>query len=149
MLRIDKLSLAALEICLQFCRDPKLAREKIPALNMLSKTEQECRETAERLRWMIAEQAPDCDVRVVSVEDEAGGGSMAGVSLDGAAAAVNFPFLDAEKAEERLHRLELPIIARVSRDGLLFSARTLFEEDLEPIAKAVGELYRLSAGAPK
>ena len=147
MLRIDKLSLAALEICLQFCRDPKLAREKIPALNMLSKSEQECRETAERLRWMIAEEAPDCKVRIVPVKDEAGGGSMAGVLLDGAAAAVDFPYLDAEKAENLLHHRDLPIIARVSRDGLLFSARTLFEEDLGPIAKAVGDLHRQSAVA--
>ncbi len=72
---------------------------------------------------------------------------MAGVLLDGAAAAVDFPYLDAEKAENLLHHRDLPIIARVSRDGLLFSARTLFEEDLGPIAKAVGDLHRQSAVA--
>ena len=146
MLRIDKLSLAALEICLQFCRDPKLAQEKIPALHMLAKSEQECRETAEKLRWMIAEEAPDCEVSVIRITDEAGGGSMAGVLLDGAATAVNFPYLEAEKAEKQLLRRELPIVARVSKEGLLFSARTLFEEELEPIAKAVGDLHRQSAG---
>ena len=146
MLRIDKLSLAALEICLQFCRDPKLAKEKIPALNMLSKTEAECRETAEKLRWLIAEKAPDCDVKVVSVEDEAGGGSMAGVLLDGAAVAVNFPLLTTEKAEVLLHRRDLPVIARVSKEGLLLSARTLFEEDLEDVAEAIRELHQNSVG---
>jgi L-seryl-tRNA(Ser) seleniumtransferase len=90
---------------------------------------------------------PDCDARVVSVRDEAGGGSMAGVLLDGAAVAVDFPNLAAEKAEERLHHLDLPIIARVGKDSLLFSTRTLFEEDFEPIAAAVEDLYRRTSGA--
>ena len=146
MLRIDKLSLAALEIALQYCRDPKLAQEKIPALAMLSKTEQACRETAERLRWLIAERAPDVDVRVVPVKDEAGGGSMAGVLLDGAAVAVQIPGLAPEKAEALLHGMSVPVIARVSRDGLLLSARTLFEEELEETAEAVRTLYASAAG---
>ena len=146
MLRIDKLSLAALEICLQYCRDPKLAREKLPALRMLSCSETECRETARTLCRMITQAAPTCDARVISVRDEAGGGSMAGVLLDGAAVAVNIPDLPPEKAETLLHRRDLPIIARVSRDGVLFSARTLFEEDLEAIADAVRELCEYAAG---
>jgi len=143
MLRIDKLSLAALEICLQFCRDPKLAREKIPALCMLSKTEQECRETAERLCRMIRESIPGCDAGVFSVKDEAGGGSMAGVLLDGAAVALSFPAITAERAEKLLRLRELPVIARISRDSLLLSSRTLFDEDLAEVAAAVRELYTL------
>ena len=146
MLRIDKLSLAALEIALQYCRDPKLAKEKIPALNMLSKTEAECRETAERLRWLILEKAPDVDARVVPVKDEAGGGSMAGVLLDGAAVAVQIPDLAPEKAEVLLHGMTVPVIARISREGLLFSARTLFEENLEEVADAVRALYDQAGG---
>ena len=146
MLRIDKLSLAALEIALQYCRDPKLAKEKIPALNMLSKTEAECRETAERLRWLILEKAPDVDARVVPVKDEAGGGSMAGVLLDGAAVAVQIPDLAPEKAEVLLHGMTVPVIARISREGLVFSARTLFEENLEEIADAVRALYDQAGG---
>ena len=71
---------------------------------------------------------------------------MAGVLLDGAAVAVNIPDLPPEKAETLLHRRDLPIIARVSRDGVLFSARTLFEEDLEAIADAVRELCEYAAG---
>lgn len=146
MLRIDKLSLAALEIALQYCRDPKLAKEKIPALHMLSKPEADCRETAERLRWRILEKAPDVDARVIPVKDEAGGGSMAGVLLDGAAVAVQIPDLAPEKAEVLLHGMTVPVIARISREGLLFSARTLFEENLEEIADAVRVLYDQAGG---
>lgn len=146
MLRIDKLSLAALEICLQYCRDPKLAQEKIPALNMLSRSEKECRAQAEELCGLIEAAAPDCAVRVVSVTDEAGGGSMAGVELDGAAAAVYIPGLEPERAEAMLHARSVPIIARVGRDGLLFSARTLFGEDYAEIASAVAELCESAKG---
>jgi L-seryl-tRNA(Ser) seleniumtransferase len=146
MLRIDKLSLAVLEICLQFCRDPKLAQEKIPALRMLSMTEQECRFNAEQLCGMIREAIPTCDAKVISVKDEAGGGSMAGVLLDGAAVAMSFPSVTAERAETLLHLRELPVVARVSRDCLLLSVRTLFEEDLPEVVEAVRELYALPMG---
>lgn len=141
MLRIDKLSLAALEICLQYCRDSQLAAEKLPTLRMLSMKAEECRERAEALRQLIAARVPGCEPRLVEVGDEAGGGSLPGVTLPGWAVAVDFPGLSVEEAEARLRARSVPIIARVNRDGVLFSVRTLFERDGEELALAVGELW--------
>lgn len=141
MLRIDKLSLAALEICLQYCRDPQLALDKLPTLRMLSMTSDECRERAEALRDAIAVRVPGCDAHITEVGDEAGGGSLPGVTLPGWAVAVDFPGLNVEEAEARLRSRSVPIIARVNRDGVLFSVRTLFERDVEEIAAAVKELW--------
>ena len=57
-----------------------------------------------------------------------------------------FPPFAPEKAEVLLHGMTVPVIARISRDGLLFSARTLFEENLEEIADAVRALYDQAGG---
>ena len=141
MLRIDKLSLAALEVCLQYCRDPQLALEKLPTLRMLSMTSDECRERAEALRDDVAARVPGCKAHITEVGDEAGGGSLPGVTLPGWAVAVDFPGLSVEEAEARLRARSVPIIARVNRDGVLFSVRTLFDRDVDEVTMAVKELW--------
>jgi seryl-tRNA(Sec) selenium transferase len=59
---------------------------------------------------------------------------------------MSFPSVTAERAETLLHLRELPVVARVSRDCLLLSVRTLFEEDLPEVVEAVRELYALPMG---
>ena len=66
--------------------------------------------------------------------------------LGHAAVAVQIPGLTPERAETLLHGMSVPVIARVSRDGLLFSARTLFEGEPEEVAEAVRTLYATTAG---
>src|SRR3954452_19396390 len=62
-LRIDKLSLAALEATLQICRDPKQALAEIPTLQMLVAGEAELQARAARMAALIAgdSDAPSAD----------------------------------------------------------------------------------------
>lgn len=139
MLRIDKLSLAALEMALRYSKDPALARERIPALHMLSKTEEECRADACGLEKLIREAAPDAETQVVMTLDEAGGGSLPGVTLDGAAVALTLPGLTPAELEGKLRARTVPVITRISKDNVLICTRTLCEGDAAEIAAAVGE----------
>ena len=72
-MRIDKLSLAALEATLRLHRDPEAAVRNIPVLQMLNASRTELDARAERLRAGIA---PHAGVRVVSGAGRAGGGSL-------------------------------------------------------------------------
>ena len=139
MLRIDKLSLAALEFTLRHSTEPSIAAKSIPALNMLSRTEEQCREIAKNLADGIAE-IPGAHTELVRVQDEPGGGSLPGVLLDGAAVSLWVERMETEALEKALRGRRIPIIARVSRDSVLFSARTLFEGDAEEITAAVREI---------
>ena len=140
MLRIDKLSLAALEMSLRYSVDPALAKEKIPALYMLSKTEKECMSAARELEALIKTSAPGCEARATHTQDEAGGGSLPGVMLDGAAVSLSIEGLSPQELEKKLRLRSVPIICRISRESVLISVRTLGEGDGEEISKAIGEI---------
>ena len=79
--------------------------------------------------------------KIVPVKDEAGAGSLAGVEFDGFALAVKVPGLSEVKGEDMLHKRGVPVVCRVNKDGLIFSTRTLFEQNYEEIGKAIADLY--------
>lgn len=140
MLRIDKLSIAALEATLQYCADISLAKEKIPVIRMLSMERGECLEIAEKLKAKINAAAPSCYTELIPVIDEAGGGSLPGAGFEGYGVSVAIPGLDVIKAESLLRRRSVPIIARTIKGALVFSARTLSGEDTDEIAAALQEI---------
>ena len=140
MLRIDKLSLAGLEYTLRYSTDPSLAIQSIPALGMLSRTEEECRKVAQILSERIKDAIPEAHTEVVHVQDEPGGGSLPGVLLDGAAVSLQLNWMGTEELEKALRRRSVPVIVRISRDNVLFSARTLMDGDIEEITAAVADV---------
>ncbi len=90
--RIDKLSLAALEATLQLHRDPERAARDIPVLQMLAVPRIELDARAERLRaGIMAGVSPGVGVRIVAAAGRAGGGSLPLLELEGPAVAVTSP----------------------------------------------------------
>ena len=87
--RIDKLSLAALEATLRLHRDPVGAAAQIPVLEMLAAGEHDLLERARRIHDGIAADAPaGSTVRIVRASGRAGGGSLPLLELEGPVVAV-------------------------------------------------------------
>lgn len=125
-LRLDKLSLAALEGTLMDWRDGMLP----PAAAMLGADEAMLRKQAEELAALLT---PLCPCEVTVSPGEAGGGSMPGVSLPGWAVALT----PAEELERFLRGWETPVIGRIHRGKLLLDVRTLLPGDEDIIAAAL------------
>ena len=125
-LRLDKLSLAALEGTLMDWRDGMLP----PAAAMLGADEAMLRKQAEELAALLT---PLCPCEVTESPGEAGGGSMPGVSLPGWAVALT----PAEELEQFLRGWETPVIGRIHRGKLLLDVRTLLPGDEDIIAAAL------------
>lgn len=140
MLRIDKLSLAALEIALRHCLDPKEAVREIPTLRMLSMSRETCQDRAEKLAQGLKKAAPSLRIETVLTEDEVGGGSLPGVMLPGCAVAVSSLEGSTEGIEPFLRLRKIPIISRVWKDQVLLSPRTLCDGDEEELVAAFTEL---------
>src|SRR6185312_1208167 len=81
-LRIDKLSLAALEATLMLYRDPQRARDEIPVLSMLDCDEQALSSRARRLADAIGGE-------VVQAVAMVGGGALPLLELEGPAVALH------------------------------------------------------------
>jgi L-seryl-tRNA(Ser) seleniumtransferase len=127
-LRVDKLSLAALEATLALYRDPGRARTEIPVLEMLERTPVELQVMAERLAAGIGEAA-----RVVSTVARVGGGALPLAELPGPAVALAgspAPLAAALRAGEP------PVVARIHDGEVLLDPRTLAAGELESLAGA-------------
>jgi L-seryl-tRNA(Ser) seleniumtransferase len=123
-LRIDKLSLAALEATLLLYLEPDRARHEIPVLRMLQEDAGLIRARAERLAEKVGGEVEETVGRV-------GGGALPRAQLPTDSCAVE------ERLAASLRQHEPPVIG-VVRDGrLLLDCRTLDDAEAEEVAAAV------------
>ncbi len=129
-LRLDKMTLAALEATLRAYLDEEKAMREIPTLRMLTMPVEECRVAAGELAGRIRDAVGDA--AAVDVMDDvarAGGGAMPMADIPTAVVAVAPNRISVVDLEERL-RLggEPAVVARVKDDRLLIDPRTLVGE---------------------
>ncbi|HHW15142.1 MAG TPA: L-seryl-tRNA(Sec) selenium transferase [Firmicutes bacterium] len=139
-LRVDKLTLSALEATLRLYRDPEVALREIPTLAMLARPADAVKAAAERLAARIRETLGErAQVEVVEDAAEAGGGSLPGTTIPSwAAALIPRPGLGSlEECLARLRRAEPPVIAHLAQDRLLFNLRTVLPGEEELILAAL------------
>jgi L-seryl-tRNA(Ser) seleniumtransferase len=130
-LRIDKLSLAALEATLRLYRDPARARIEIPVLAMLDQPESALASRAEGLREAIGEGAD-----LVRASARVGGGALPLAELDGPAVALAAP-LDPVALAQRLRDSEPAVVGRIHDGRVLLDPRTLSDDEVATVAVAV------------
>ncbi|MGI8507477.1 MAG: L-seryl-tRNA(Sec) selenium transferase [Solirubrobacteraceae bacterium] len=130
-LRIDKLSLAALEATLMLYRDPVQARTEIPVLAMLDQAEDVLGARAARLRDGIGSEA-----EVIRTHSRVGGGALPLTELEGPAVALGGEH-DPVALATRLREAEPPVIARIHDARLVLDPRTLSDREVEPVMRAV------------
>jgi L-seryl-tRNA(Ser) seleniumtransferase len=125
-LRLDKLSLAALEASLALYRDPERARREVPVLAMLTADDAALRVRADRLAQGAGE--------VVDGSAKVGGGALPLLELPGPVVAVDGP-PDALAARLRLG--DPPLVGRIERGRLLLDPRTLADDEVDLAAAAL------------
>jgi L-seryl-tRNA(Ser) seleniumtransferase len=128
-LRIDKLSLAALEATLRLYREPGRALREIPTLAMLSVDEETLAARAQRLASAIGDPA-----RIGRAVGRVGGGALPLLDLEGPVVALGG---DPEALARALRAGDPPVIVRISDGRVLLDPRTLAEEDIPLAARAV------------
>ncbi len=129
-LRLDKLGFAALEATLQLYRDPERARREIPVLAMLTADEGTLRARAERLAAAIGPAAT-----IVAAVARVGGGALPLLELPGPAVAVADAAPDDLAA--RLRAADPPVIGRIEDGRLLLDPRTLADDEIPLVARAL------------
>jgi L-seryl-tRNA(Ser) seleniumtransferase len=144
-LRIDKLSLAALEATLRLHLDPARAATEIPVLQMLAADERDLLAAAVTLHDEIAARAPGgASVRVVRAHARSGGGSLPLLELEGPAVAV-IPAAGPDALAARLRRGDPAIVARVHDGAVLLDPRTISDVEIEFVVRGVCAALRALA----
>ncbi|HWE15120.1 MAG TPA: L-seryl-tRNA(Sec) selenium transferase [Solirubrobacteraceae bacterium] len=128
--RIDKLSLAALEATLALYRDPELARRELPVLAMLDSPGEELERRAHILAEATGGEIVLCAARV-------GGGALPLLELPGPAVAVDAGAGGADALAQELRRGDPAVVARIRQGRVLLDPRTLTDEEAHEVGAAV------------
>ncbi len=141
-LRVDKMTLGALEATLHLYRDEREALEKVPTLRMIVVSPEVLRERAEELASLLRQADPkeEFQFTVQPCLSQVGGGSLPGQDLDSFAVAVGSSRFSARAIELALRSNRPPIIARIESDRVLMDVRTLQPQDFGILQQAFAVL---------
>ncbi|MBI2954288.1 MAG: L-seryl-tRNA(Sec) selenium transferase [Chloroflexi bacterium] len=136
-LRIDKLSLAALQMTLLHYLDGD-AIDKVPVWRMIQTPQEEVHRRAEL--WLSALDRTSLKAETIRGESTIGGGSLPGETLPTSLLAIQLDDTRAAGAlAERLRTGSLAVVGRVERGKLLLDPRTVLPEDDVQLISALQE----------
>jgi L-seryl-tRNA(Ser) seleniumtransferase len=137
-LRIDKLTLLALEETLRIYRDESTAVKEIPTLQMILATYDQLKSKARRLRRMIGKvDATNFSLQLADGTSKVGGGALPLLVIPTCLLALVPGRLSANAIEQKLRDYDPPIISRVEKDQVLLDVRTVQESELKILAAAI------------
>jgi len=145
-LRIDKLTLAALESTLLLYLDEKTAMEEIPTLRMLSLDTRKLKRRGKRLLKRLSGVMDKRGIFFLREDvSQVGGGALPLQELPTAVVAVKPLDLSVNTLEENLRKGDPPIISRISREELLLDMRTVFDEEIPLLAAGIEKAFAKTA----
>ncbi|NLV71396.1 MAG: L-seryl-tRNA(Sec) selenium transferase [Actinobacteria bacterium] len=140
-LRLDKMTLAALEATLEAYQDSERVGREVPTLLFLSRTAEETATLAMDLQAAIERRCGDGFILEVEESSaRAGGGSMPLLELPSHAVRIRLPessTTSVPSLDTELRRAPLPVVARVAQDSLHLDVIALDGTDLEAVAESV------------
>ncbi len=138
-LRVDKLTLTALEATLKLYFDRERLLKDVPTLAMLGMPAEEIERRALELAAKLKPIA-GLSVEILDDSSEVGGGSVPAHALPTKVVAIRTKKLSLGAAAAALRMGSPCIFARVQRERILFDVRTLLEGESDEIAAAVARL---------
>ena len=135
-LRCDKVTLAALQAILPLYANPERVHEQIPALRLLTRSQQEIAKTAQRVLPVLQQHcAALAKLEIVDCASQIGSGALPVSQLASTAISLR-PKAGAKKKSkilrplvEAFRQLPKPILGRIQHDNLYFDLRCLEEKD--------------------
>jgi L-seryl-tRNA(Ser) seleniumtransferase len=144
-LRVDKLTLAALEQVLRLYGDPERLAARLPTLRLFSRSRDEIRGVAEAIATAVrASLSEDFAVEVVDCASQIGSGALPVANLPSVGVRIDarVPRRDRNRAiaqlQAALRRLPLPVIGRIEDGAALLDCRCV-----EDVASVVASLAAL------
>jgi L-seryl-tRNA(Ser) seleniumtransferase len=135
VLRVDKMTLAALEATLRLYLDPKMAVEQIPTLRDILMPVEQVRAKAEYFQSFMKDANVNVEIRMD--QTEVGGGSLPDVVLPTAVAVLQHPYVPAHVLERKLREGTPAIIGRIAKDEYILDFRTISRDEIPELAETI------------
>ena len=136
-LRVDKLTICALEATLRMYLDEEKAIKEIPTLRMLTYTMEELEEKANALYSKLENLNTYSNIRIEDGLSQVGGGSMPLETINSKVIAITPNNMNVSTLEKKLRLSDSHVIARVYEDKYVLDIRTIFEDEFDILAKEI------------
>ena len=137
-LRIDKMTLAALESTLRLYREEQTAVRDIPTLRMITMKQEQtlgmARILSEKILGLNDQRIDLCYLDLFS---KAGGGSLPLLELPSTCLGLRIQGLSANALELKLRKSDPPVIVRIENDTVVFDPRTIQSDEPDMIRESV------------
>lgn len=137
--RIDKLSLAALEATLRLYCPPFDPMRQVPVLRMLSDPIEVVQAKADHLAQAL-NALGSTDTCVFETAAQVGGGSLPEQDLASVAVSLSVPGLSPDQLAAALRRAATPIIGRITQGKTVLDMRTVNSADVPLIAETMAQI---------
>jgi L-seryl-tRNA(Ser) seleniumtransferase len=137
VLRVGKLTLAALEATLSLFLDEARALREVPTLRMLRRDLADITDQANRIATSIREKTSAAVVTTTDGSSQMGSGSLPTQDLATKLVAIRSNSIEAGELAVRLRAGTPPVFARVHQGDLLLDPRTLLDGEEETLVRAV------------
>ncbi|RDY24002.1 L-seryl-tRNA(Sec) selenium transferase [Romboutsia maritimum] len=141
-LRVDKLTICALESTLRMYLDEEKAIKNIPILKMLTYKIEELEKKASCLLEKIKKLNLDAKIKIEDGFSQVGGGSMPLEAIKSKIISIVPKNINVSTLEKKLRLSDSHIIARVSDNKYILDIRTIFEDEFDDIVKELGKALR-------
>ena len=140
IVRVGKLTLAALEATLKLFLDEHVALREVPTLSMLMRSFSQILAQAERIESQLKKEISNAAVTTINGFSQMGSGSLPAQNLSTTLVTVKPEKISAESLAKQLRQYKTPIFARIQNDQVLIDPRTLLAGDEEILVKAMIEI---------
>ena len=130
-LRIDKFTAATLEVVLQEYLSEERAIQKLPVLQMITKSVEEVEKEAKELLQVLEDLELPVELGIENCESQIGGGSLPLERIPSKALTIKPTKISTAELEERMRFLPVPIIPRTLNDKILLDVRTIGVQNFE------------------
>ncbi len=129
-LRVDKMTVAALEATLRLYRNKESLAEKLPTLRYLSRPLDEIEETAKAAAIRLSDHLGEgYTIEVIGTKSEAGSGALPAEELSSWAIAISHDFMEADGIARLFLESDPPILGRIKDNRYLLDMRLIMEPE--------------------
>lgn len=139
-IRIDKMTLAALESTLRLYLDPEVAMREVPTLRMITAKSQDLKKAALRLKNKIQKNVrSELELSIFPAQSRVGGGAFPEQDLPTFVVGINSPELTCQELKDRLLSTDPPVIGRIENDLFCLDPRTMDNPEFALVCRALDQ----------
>lgn len=136
-IRVDKFTIAALEVVLRMYLNEEEAIKNIPTLRMLTMPIEEIENKARLLyNSLVNELGDEFSIKIVDEYSQVGGGSMPLEKINTKAIKLKSESMDISTLERKLRNFTIPVIARIYKDEMYLDLRTIDKSEISIVVDA-------------